>query len=44
MPMKNEYKYDKKYRAFGEYLLISGIILYFIFIIAFISSCIGNNF
>jgi len=43
MPMKNEYKYVKKYRTFGKYLLASGVVLYFIFMAAFASSCIGNN-
>lgn len=44
MPMKNEYKYVRKYRTFGKYLLAGGIILYFVFMGAFISSCVGKNF
>jgi len=43
MPMKNEYRYIRKYRTFGKYLLASGLVLYFIFMTAFVSSCIGNN-
>jgi len=43
MPMKNEYKYVRKYRTFGKYLLASGIVLYLVFMITFVSSCMGNN-
>jgi len=43
MPMKNETYYVKKYKTFGKYLLAGGIILYFVFMAAFASSCIGNN-
>jgi len=44
MPMRNEYKYVRKYRTFGKYLLTGGILLYFVFMAALASSCIGNNF
>jgi len=44
MPMKNETHYVKKYKTFGKYLLAGGIVLYFVFMGAFMSSCIGNNF
>jgi len=44
MPMKNEAKYVKGYKTFGKYLLAGGIVLYFVFMGAFMSSCIGNNF
>jgi len=44
MPMNNEFKYVKRYKTFGKYLLAGGIVLYFVFMGAFMSSCIGNNF
>jgi len=44
MPTRNEISYIRKYRTFGKYLLAGGIILYFVFMGAFMSSCIGNNF
>jgi len=44
MPMRNEMRYVRKYRTFGRYLLAGGIVLYFVFMGAFVSSCIGNNF
>jgi len=43
MPMRNELQYVRKYRTFGKYLLAGGIVLYFVFMGAFMSSCIGNN-
>jgi len=40
--MRNETQYIRKYRTFGKYLLGGGIVLYFVFMTAFMSSCIGN--
>jgi len=43
MPMKNEMHYVKKYKKYGAYLFAGGIVLYFVFMTALVSSCIGNN-
>lgn len=42
--MTNEFKYVKGYKTFSKYLLAGGIVLYFVVMGAFMSSCIGNNF